>query len=109
MKQQSLFIRFMGDSPVVRVLDYLLTERDLDFCISDLAAQAGVGRTTLYRIWDHLLKNHILLPTRVIGKARLYTLNQRNPAVQKLIELDDLLLKQDLRKRASKIKVAVHV
>lgn len=28
--EKSLFIEFMGDSPTVRVLDYLLTERGLD-------------------------------------------------------------------------------
>lgn len=109
MQNQSLFIQFMGDSPVIRVLDYLLTERDLDFCISDLADQARVGRTTLYTIWDQLLKNKILLPTRVIGKAKLYTLNKKNPAIKKLIELDELLLKQDLKKLSAKASLQIHI
>ena len=81
MKKRSLFIDFMGDSPTVRVLDYLMTERDLDFSISDMARNIKIGRTTLYRIWDELLKNKIILPTRVIGMSRLYKLNKENPAL----------------------------
>ena len=69
MKEQSLFIEFMGDSPTIRVLDYLMVERDLDFSISDMARNVTIGRTTLYRIWDQLLKNKIILSTRVIGKS----------------------------------------
>ena len=108
MKDQSLFIEFLGDTPVIRVLDFLLTERGLDFSLTDLAAQSGIGRTTLYRIWNHLLKHKIVVPTRVVGKAKLYTLHTANPTIQKLIELDNLLVRQDLRKRARKMKVVVH-
>ena len=78
MEEKSLFIEFMGDSPVIRILDYLLTERDLDFSITDMAKNAGIGRTTLYRIWDSLIKNNIIVPTRIIGKAKLYKLNKEN-------------------------------
>mgnify|MGYP001594640091 CR=1 FL=1 len=107
MKDQSLLIAFLGDTPVIRVLDFLLTERDLDFSLTDIAEQSGIGRTTLYRILDQLLKKKIVIPTRVIGKAKLYRLHTANPSIQKLIELDNLLVKQDLRKRIGKIKVPV--
>ena len=52
MKEKSLFIEFIGDSPTTRVLDYLMTERDLDFSISDMARNVAIGRTTLYKILD---------------------------------------------------------
>ena len=94
----SLFIDFMGDSPMVRVLDYLLTERDLDFSITDLANNSGIGRSTLYRIWDSLIENNVIIPTRVIGKAKLYKLNKKNKVILKLMEIDDALIKEDLRK-----------
>jgi len=105
MEERSLFIDFMGDSPTVRVLDYLMTERDLDFSISDMARNIKIGRTTLYRIWDELLKNKIILPTRVIGRSRLYKLNKENPKIQKLIELDDMLCLESIKKKAEKIKL----
>ena len=99
----------MGDSPMVKILDYLLTEREIDFSISDMARNAGVGRTTLYRIWEKLVENKIIVSTRVIGKAKLYKLNMENNAIKKLIEIDDELILEDLKKRSEsqKIKVAV--
>ena len=108
MESTSLFIEFMGDSPTIRVLDYLLTERDLDISITDMAKNAGIGRATLYRIWDDIIKNNIIQPTRTIGKAKLYTLNKDNPVIKKLIEIDDFLIMQELKKRTEKQKVKVH-
>ena len=109
MENKSLFIEFMGDSPTVRVLDYLVTERDLDFSITDMAKNSGIGRSTLYRIWDDLIKNKIIVPTRIIGKAKLYKLNTESKAIKKLIEIDDALLLEDLKKRSERqeIKVAL--
>ena len=107
MEIKSLFIEFMGDSPTIRVLDYLLTERDLDFSITDMAKNAGIGRSTLYRMWDNLIKNKIILPTRVIGKAKLYKLNKDNIKIKKLIEIDDALMLEDLKKRSEKKKIKV--
>lgn len=102
MAQKSVFIEFMGDSPTVRVLDYLLTEQCLDFSITDLAKNAGVGRATLYRIWDALIKHEIIIPTRIIGKAKLYKLNTKNTAIKKLLELDDALIVAEVKNRIHK-------
>ena len=107
MKEKSLFIEFMGDSPTIRVLDYLLTERDLDFSITDMAKNAGIGRTTLYRIWDSLVKNNIIVPTRIIGKAKLYKLNKDNLKIKKLMEIDDALILEDLKNRSGKQKIKI--
>ena len=106
-----LFIELFGDSPTIKVLDYLLTERELDFSISDMARNAGIGRATLYRIWDELIRNQIIIPTRTIGKSKLYKLNINNPKIKKLIEIDDMLVLEELRSKAEnqkhKIKVTV--
>mgnify|MGYP000442141731 CR=1 FL=1 len=99
MTNKSIFIEMFGDSSVIRVLDYLLTERELDFSITDLAENAGIGRATLYRIWDKLVKNKLIMHTRDIGKAKLYKLNTGNLFVKKLIEIDDMLVLRELRKR----------
>jgi len=109
METKSLFIEFMGDSPTIRVLDSLLTERNLDFSITDMAKNAGIGRSTLYRIWDDLIKNRIIVPTREIGKAKLFKLNKENIIIKKLIEIDDVLILKDLKKRSEKQKIKVTV
>ena len=107
METKSLFIEFMGESPTIRVLDYLLTERDLDFSITDMAKNSGIGRATLYRIWDDLIKNKIIVPTRVIGKAKLYKLNKDNIIIKKIIEIDDTLIIADLKNRSEKQKIEI--
>lgn len=109
--KKSLFIELLGDSPTIRILDFLLTERELDFSISDMARNAGIGRATLYRIWEELIKNEIIIFTRTIGKSKLYRLNVQNPKIKKLIEIDDMLIIEELRNKAEKqrhkIKVTV--
>jgi|SRR3989344_2018202 len=107
MKETSLFIGFMGDSPTIRILDYLLTERDLDFSITDIAKNAGIGRATLYRIWGDLIKNKIIVFTREVGKSKLYKLNKEHIAIQKLLEIDNALILEDLRKRSEKQKLEI--
>ena len=94
----SLFIEFMGDSPTIRVLDYLITYREVDFSITDIADNAGIGRATLYRIWDDLVKNDIITHTRNIGRAKLFTLNKKNKKIQKLIEIHEMLTMEELKK-----------
>ncbi len=96
---KSLFLDFMGDSPMMRVMDYLITERELDFSITDMANNAGIGRATLYRMWDDLIENKIIIPTREIGKAKLFKLNMNNKKVQKLVEISDMLVLEALRAR----------
>jgi len=105
--ERSLFIEFMGDSPQIRVLDYLITEREIDFSITDIAENAGIGRATLYRLWDDLIKNKIIMHTRDIGKAKLFKLNTASPKIKKLIEIYDMLALDELKSRAhNKIELA---
>ena len=102
MEAKSLFIEFMGDSPMIRVLDYLLTERELDFSITDIAENSGIGRATLYRIWDNLIKSNIIIHTRNIGKAKLFKLNTSNTKIKKLIEIYDMLILEELKTKDKK-------
>jgi len=102
----SIFIDFFGDSPTIRVVDYLLTERELDFSITDLADNSRIGRATLYRIWDGLVNNEIIMFTRTIGKAKLYKLNTKNRRIRMLIKLYDSMVVDELNKRSNKKVIA---
>ena len=61
MEEKTLFITLLGDSPKVRVLDVLITGRELDYCISDLSEEAGIGRATFYKMLNHMLKEKFTL------------------------------------------------
>jgi len=106
METKSIFIEFMGDSPMIRVLDYLLTERELDFSKTDIADNSRIGRATLYRIWDKLIKNEIIIHTRIIGRAKLFKLNTKSTKIKKLIEIYDMLTIEELKVRNKKIALS---
>ncbi len=86
---ETLFRKSLGDTPKIRVLEFLIEGRELDYNISDIAEGAEIGRTTLFRIFEDLLTNKIIIPTRIIGNAKLYRLNIKNPFVKKIIEIFD--------------------
>lgn len=94
---ETLFRRALGDTPKIRVLEFLIEGRELDYSISDIAEGAEIGRATLFRIFDDLLKTKIIVPTREIGNAKLFKLNIKNSFVQKLVEIFDEVIFQ--RKR----------
>ena len=102
MKQTTIFREALGDSPVIRVLDFLIEGRGLDYSLSDIAENSNIGWTTLHRIWDKLLKLEIVKPTREIGRAKLFKLNEENNAVKRMINLFDTLLYQETEKHFSK-------
>ncbi|MEK6873306.1 MAG: winged helix-turn-helix domain-containing protein [Nanoarchaeota archaeon] len=86
---ETLFRKALGDTPKIRVLEFLIEGRELDYSISDIAEGAEIGRTTLFRIFDDLLENGIIVFTRQIGNAQLYKLNMNNKFVKKLVEIFD--------------------
>jgi len=96
---ETIFIRVVGDTPKMRVLEFLIEERELDYSLSDIAEGAEIGRTTLFRIWKNLEQLKIVKPTRVIGNAKLYKLNTENPIVKKFIELFDSLVIAPLKEK----------
>ena len=97
---KSVFMEIFGASPTVRVLDYLLSVYPLDCSISDIAENAQISRTTLhYAVMPDLIKNDALKMTRAVGKIKLYRLNEKNPLVKKLLEIDKELVLNELRKQ----------
>ena len=89
---ETLFRQALGDSPKIRVLEFLIEGRELDYSISDIAEGAEIGRTTLFRIFDDLVKSGIVVPTRQIGNAKLFRINRSNLFVKKMIELFDEII-----------------
>ena len=108
MEETTIFRETLGDTPVIRVLDFLIEGRGLDYSLSDIAENSNIGWTTLHRIWDKMLKSGIVKPTREIGRAKLFKLNEENPAVKDLIKLYDTLLYNHTEKHLSK-KVIVKI
>ena len=93
MKNESVFTEILGNNPVMKVLDFLITYQLFDYPMTEIARNSGVGYSTLQTFWSNLEKNNIVVKTRRIGKSDLYKLNVNNPAVKQLLKLDWNFLK----------------
>jgi len=104
--QKSLLVEFLGDTPFIRVVDFLLENSIFDYTKTELAKNVGISRASLYNVWPILEKYALVKASRQIGNATLYKLNKGNPVVQKLIELDLKLSREyaDIVVAASKPK-----
>ncbi len=107
--EASIFIKVLGDTPKIRIFNYLIKCRGLDYSMSDIARNSNVGWATLCRLWGEFIKLKIVVPTREIGKAKLFKLNEENPAVKELIEMYKRLLQQETENyfgKEEKVKVS---
>ena len=101
----TLFTSAIGYTPKIRVLEFLIEGRNLDYSLSDIAEGSGIGRTTLFRIWNDFGKLEFVKQTRTIGNAKLFRLNLENNFIKKLTALFDTLIKDSLKEKEQLIKV----
>jgi len=87
MNQKSIFIEIFGNSPLIRILNFLILGKDFDYSMTDIAEGSHVGWTSFTRAWGDLEKRKVVVRTRDIGRAKLYKLNTQDPTVQKIVKL----------------------
>ncbi len=95
MNEESIFLDYVGDSPRMRILQYLIEGRDFDYTLTDLL-QAGVSWGTLNQLIPRLLKLGLLVKTRKVGRATLYKINSQNGVATQFMGLYDRLILQQL-------------
>ncbi len=89
----SIFVEVFGGTPIIRVLDFLITFAEFDYPLTEIASNSGIGYSSLQTFWPRLVNNKIVVKTRRVGKSDLFKLNTQNPAVKQLIKLDWNLIK----------------
>ncbi len=102
MEEKSVFVEYFGDYPLIRVLDFLILGRDIDYSMTEICKNSGVGWTAFSDIWPQLTKKGIVVFTRKIGNAKLFKLNTKNPWVKELIKMDNVITKIETGKFLSK-------
>ena len=83
METKTAFLQVFGDSPMLRVMDFLIVNEDFDYSMTDIASQSGVGYSTLKLFWKKIEESKIVKQTRVVGKAKMYRLNFDNSIIKK--------------------------
>ena len=91
-KQKSLLIKFLGENPIFRIIDFLIDNKGTDLTKKEIIEGSGISRASLFNCWKQLEEQEIVLVTRQFGKTKLYTLNSKNPIVRKLLELESVLI-----------------
>lgn len=84
----SIFVQYLGDSPTIRVLNYLIESKGFDYPLSEIAELSYVSWSTMHAILKRMLKQGTLVKTRKVGRAQLYRLNEKSEFVKRLIAFD---------------------
>ncbi|TET90877.1 MAG: hypothetical protein E3J35_04355 [Methanomassiliicoccales archaeon] len=93
-----MLVDIFGKYPQIRVLDFLIENREYDYSISDIARGSDVGRPTLYEMIDGLIELGVMQETRRNGNARMFATNKNSPLVQYLSRFDFELSKELITK-----------
>jgi len=95
-KNKSLFLMKFGDTPQLRVLDFLIDNHFFDYPMTEIAKESNVSYNSIVKFFPELIKSNFVLKTRKIGKSEYYKLNLDNQFVSNLIKLDWILAKNNV-------------
>ena len=99
-KENSLLINFLGENPVFRIIDFLIENKGMGMTKKEIIEGAGISRAALFKYWNQIEAQEIVVITRKFGKNKLYALNSKNPIIKKLLELESILIGKALDKHA---------
>ncbi|MFH1637014.1 MAG: HTH domain-containing protein [Candidatus Woesearchaeota archaeon] len=100
MQGKTLFRAYVGDSPTARIIEFLIEGDGLDYSMADMASNINVSWRTVHRLIPELEKIGLVIHTRRIGKAKLYSLNKENIVVKKLVELFNAVIRRGVMEQA---------
>ena len=80
MKAESIFLKYIGDNPRMRVLQYLIEGRNFDYTITDLL-NANVSWGTLNKLLPEFFKLSMVIKTRKIGGFIRFEITDSGPGI----------------------------
>jgi len=99
MKQKenkSFFLMQFGDTPQLRVIDFLIGFRFFDYPITEIARESNVSYNSIKLFFQNFIASGLVVKTRKIGKSDYYKLNMDNDFVKNLVKLDWMLVKKNV-------------
>ena len=103
----SLFVQNLGESPFIKIIDFLLDNYIFDFTKSDIARETGISRVTLDKFFNILIKQGIIFKTKKIGMAEIYRLNTNSEIVKAINNLEMVMIKNKYLKQKQSISMPV--
>lgn len=80
----SLLLRTYGNSPQMRIINYLMDFPRNDFTQKEIIEALGMSKTTFYKYFDDLVGFGMIRINRRIANSKLYSINLQSPIVQSL-------------------------
>jgi len=95
-ENKSIFLEHFGDTPQLRVIDFLIDNHFFDYPMTEIARESNVSYNSLKVFFEKFIESGIIIKTRKVGKSDYYKLNIENSFVKNLIRLDWNLVKSNL-------------
>ena len=105
-ENKSLMLEQFGDTPQLRILDFLIDNQMFDFPLTEIARESNVSYNSLKFLFPRFIASNVVYKTRKIGKSDYYKLNLKNPFVKNLIKLDWILTKRNILVESEKEVIA---
>ena len=102
-ENKSFFLMQFGDTPQLRVLDFLIGFNFFDYPMTEIAKESNVSYNSLKMLFPYFIQSGIVYKTRRIRKSDYFKLNLNNQFVKNLIKLDWSLTKRNVLPEAKEI------
>ena len=97
MKQKenkSYFLEYFGDTPQLRVIDFLISNYFFDFPMTEIARGSNVSYNSIKLFFPKYVKESIVVKMRKIGKSDYFKLNTEHPFIKEMMKIDWVLTKK---------------
>lgn len=102
-----MFTEIFGDSPRVRLLDFLADHVDYDYTISQIQEFTDISRPTIYSLVGELETEKMISLTREVGASKFYGLNTQNEKVIRMLQLEFEAINKGLLEQSTPSRRAV--
>ena len=92
-ENKSFFLEHFGDTPQLRVIDFLIENHFFDFPLTEIARGSNVSYNSIQKFINIFVDSGLLIKTRRIGKSDYFQINLKNHFVRNLLKLDWSLTK----------------
>jgi len=86
-EEKSVLVDFFGDTPFIRVMDFLIDNIGYDCTETEIAKESGIDWSTLSKMLDRMERYGLIVAVRKEGE-KLYRVNEKNSFIKDLLSLE---------------------
>lgn len=106
MTEQSLLLKLTSETPLFKIIDFLIENKGLEFTKKQIIEGANISRATFFNYWQTIEEYELVKVTRKFGKTKLYILNSNNIIVKRILELEKDLIASSIEREKKQILVS---